>query len=240
MKKFFTSLFAVILIIGIAALGTTFSDAMVFLNGKTVDLNSSSASDFDKKAYIEGEVYYVYDCIAVEEVTHTTYGIKTGTDETNFYLIESYNKDWYTDLDDTYEPLTLVYATANKDKIAKLDKMVEAWYDYEDKAYSAETQEEFDAIELPSETFEISGMISKYDDKKLYQYRDDYIGEIRESYGDSEQFIKDNCVDMIIKDANPKATKTLFFVAIALTLVGLIGLIATLVASKNKNKDELY
>lgn len=83
-------------------------------------------------------------------------------------------------------------------------------------------------------------MISKYDDKKLYQYRDDYIGEIRESYGDSEQFIKDNCVDMIIKDANPKATKTLFFVAIALTLVGLIGLIATLVASKNKNKDELY
>lgn len=155
-------------------------------------------------------------------------------------MIESYNKDWYTDLDDTYEPLTLVYATANKDKIAKLDKMVEAWYDYEDKAYSAETQEEFDAIELPSETFEISGMISKYDDKKLYQYRDDYIGEIRESYGDSEQFIKDNCVDMIIKDANPKATKTLFFVAIALTLVGLIGLIATLVASKNKNKDELY
>lgn len=240
MKKFLTSLFAVLLIIGIAGVATSYSNAMIAFNGDTISLNESTKSDFDEKAKVEGEIYYVYDCIAVEEVTHTTYGIKTGTDETNFYLIESYDKDWYTS-DSDYEPLTLIYSTANKDKIEKLDKMVEDWYDYEDKLYSVETEEEYNALTPPESTLEIVGIIDEYDDSKLYTYRDEYIGEMGYTDDEIKDFVDLYCVDMIIKDADPDNFKTVFIVAVAVAVVGLIGLIAVLIGGrKKKNSDELY
>lgn len=238
MKKFLNSLFGVLLILGIAGSVASAEDAMVALKGNTVSLNEAVKSDFDEKAMIEGEVYYVYDCIAVEEVTHTTYGIKTGTDETNFYMIESYSKDWYENPEDDYEPLTLIYSTANKDEIKKLDKMVEDWYAYEEAAYNAETQEEFDAIEFPSDTLKISGIISEYSDKKLNQYRDEYLGEIGYADDELDEFIDQYCVDMIIKKADPGRSKTVFFGAVGVAVVGLAGLIAMLVASKKAKKRE--
>ncbi|MCD7891015.1 MAG: hypothetical protein LUG26_04385 [Ruminococcus sp.] len=110
------------------------SEAMIAISGKTVSLNESELSDFEDEAMIEGEIYYVYDCIATEEVTTTRYGVKI-TSETNFYLIESYNFDWFYDSITTYEPLTLVYATSNEDQIETLDEMVDDWYDFEEAYY---------------------------------------------------------------------------------------------------------
>lgn len=240
MKKFLNSLFAILLIIGIAGAAASFSNAMIAFNGDTVSLNEAAKSDFDKKAKIEGEIYYVYDCIAVEEVTHTTYGVKTGTDETNFYLIESYNKDWYTN-DSDYEPLTLIYSTADKDKIEKLDKMIEDWYDYEEKLYNAETTEDAESLAIPEGTLDIVGIIDEYDDDKLYTYRDEYIEEIGYTGDDLDDFVDEYCVDMIIKDTDPSSSRNLFIAAVIVAVVGLIGLIAVLVGGKKKkNSEELY
>lgn len=239
MKKFLTSLFGILLIAGILAGIGSFSDAMVALSGKKVDLNTSSQADFTERAVVEGEVYYVYDCFAVEEVTRTTYGIKTGTDETNFYLIESYNKAWFDDMEADYEPLTLVYSTSDKDKIAKLDAMVEDWYAFEEALYNAESEE--DIPEYPAETFELKGIITQSPDDKVAQYRNEYLEEIGYSGEDLTEYINQYCVDMIIDDRDPSSSKGIFFGAIAVAVIGLVGLIATFVGSRRAAKrEELY
>lgn len=240
MKKFLNSLFIVLIIIGIAGAGATYSDAIIAIKGNVVSLNEATADDFKEPAIIEGDIYYVYDCIATEEVTNTKYGIKTGTTETNFYLIESYEKSWFTDENDSYTPLTLIYATADKEEIKKLDSMVDAWYDYEEAAYAAETQEEFDAVELPSNTFSIEGIIKKYDDDKLVEYRNDYLSECVTD--DVDTYVEQYCVDMIIDHTNPDSAKSIFIVALGIAVVGIIGLILTIIASKKKkqNEDEVY
>lgn len=241
MKKGIYSLFAVLLVVGIIAAGGTASDAMVALNGNTVSLNSSVRSDYDEKAIVEGEIYYVYDCIAVEEVTHTTYGIETGKDETNFYLIETYDKDYIMSDSSDYTPLTVIYSTADEDKIKKLDSMVEDWYAFEQEYSDWENDEEAsldDMPEFPSETFEIKGMITKFDDKKLTQYRDEYLEDIGYITSDDKEYLDTYCVDMIIQDTDPSSSKTIFFVGIAVALVGLIGLIVSIVLFKKSAKKK--
>lgn len=233
MKKFLNSLFAVLLILGIAGVVTSFSDAMVILKGDTVSLNEATKSDFDKKALIEGDVYYVYDCIAIEEVKNTRYGVTTSTEETNFYLIESYDKSILeNDYDDSYVPLTLIYSTANKSEIARLDSMVEDWYAYEEAAYNGED------VDFPEKTFPLVGMITEYDDKELIKYRDEYIAEITE---DLDTYLDTYCVDMIIERTSPDSVRNIFFITIGLGVVGLVGLICVFVSSKKKKQsEELY
>lgn len=250
MKKFLTSLFTVLIIIGLAGTFASYKAAMVAFSGKTVNLNEATQADFSEPAKIEGEIYYVYDCVAVEEVTRTTYGIETGKDETNFYLIDTYSKAQYEEgFSGSNEPLTVLYATSNEDTIAKLDKMIEDWYAYEEAVYdvygSATSEEELlaaiEAIEVPSETLQISGMIDEYDDmKKLNGYRDEYLGYMYE--GDElTSYINDYCVDMIITTANVDTSKIIFIVTVVIAVVGLVGLIGTFVSSKKKkNEEELY
>lgn len=251
MKKFLNSLFLVLLIIGIAGGVTSFKAAKVAFSGDVVNLNESTKSDFREPAKVEGEIYYVYDCIAVEEVTRTTYGIETGSEETNFYLIETYSKDQYEkrfdDEDAISGSLTIIYSTGNEEKIAKLDKMVEDWYAYEEKMYAAvenaTTEEEYveaiEAIPLPENTLEISGMINTYDDmKKLNDYRDEYIGLIGYEGEELDEYVDTYCVDMIIDNTNVDASKTIFIGAIVIGIVGLIGLIGTLLSSKKKKKND--
>ncbi|MBQ8297594.1 MAG: hypothetical protein IJX77_07425 [Ruminococcus sp.] len=237
MKKFLNSLFAFLLIFGIIAAFGFASDAMLSFSDKTVSLNESVKSDYDEAAKVEGEVYYVYDQIAVQEVTRTRYGIETGTQETYFYLIESYNKDWYTDMESDYEPLTLVYATGDKDKAAKLDEMVEAWYDFEEKymewAYDENASED-DYPKEPSLTFDISGVITEAPDAKVIDYRDDYIADCLTD--DVEEYIDQYCVDMIIQDKDLGSSRIIFFAGIAGAVVGLIGLIAMFIGSRKAKK----
>ncbi len=253
MKKFFSSLFLVLLIIGIAGAATTFKAAKVAFSGETINLNEAVKSDFSEPAKIEGEIYYVYDIIAIEEVTRTTYGIETGSEETNFYLIESYSKEQYEkSIDDeeaTADSLTLIYSTGNEDTIAKLDKMVEDWYAYEEEIYSisssAVTEEDYMKIydvPLPEDTLEISGMITEYEDMdELNDYRDEYLGYIYES-DELKEYIDTYCVDMIIDNTNVDTSKTFFIVAIAIAIVGLVGLIFTALSGKKKKAatEEFY
>jgi hypothetical protein len=239
MKKFLTTLFAVLFVVGAAASIGGASDAMVAIKGDTIQINESVQSDFDKKAMAEGEIYYVYDCIATEEVTHTRYGVKTGTDETNFYLIESYNKDWFNNGGEDYTPLTLIYATADEEKIAQLDSMVEDWanfYDDYETWYYDESSTEDDFPAFPEQTFTISGIITEYDDDKLYEYRDEYLSDYITS--DVDSYVDSYCVDMIIKDTDVQSAKNAFFAAIAIAVIGLIGLIATLVLFKKKKNEQ--
>ncbi len=241
MKKFFTSLFAVMLILGIAGTIGSYKDAMTVFSGKTIDFNSSSLADYDEEAMIEGEIFYVYDYFAVEEVTNTTYGIKTGTKETYFYLVESYNREWFLDEADEYEPVSMIYSTSDKDEIAKLDKMVEDWYAFEDAYYNAESEEDFP--DVPTETFEFKGFVSECPDAKILEFRKDYIVETL-GYDEegADEFINEYCSDMIIEKGDPAQVKILFFVAIGVAVAGLIGLIATLAASaaRKKKDEELY
>lgn len=241
MKKFFTSLFAVMILLGIAGTIGSYKDAMTVFSGKTIDFNSSTLADYDEEAMIEGEIYYVYDYFAVEEVTNTTYGIKTGSTETYFYLVESYNKEWFLDESDEYEPVSMIYSTSDKDEIAKLDKMVEDWYAFEDAYYNAESED--DIPDVPKDTFKFEGFVSECPDAKILEFRKDYIIE---SLGypaeEADEFIAEYCSDMIIEKGDPAQVKMLFFIAIGVGVAGIIGLIATLVASsvRKKKDEELY
>lgn len=248
MKKFFTSLFAVMILLGIAGTIGSYKDAMTVFSGKTIDFNSSTLADYDEEAMIEGEIYYVYDYFAVEEVTNTTYGIKTGSTETYFYLVESYDREWFLDEADEYEPVSMIYSTSDKDEIAKLDKMVEDWYTFEDAYYAweeafynGETEEEMPSP--PTETFEFKGFVSECPDAKILEFRKDYIVETL-GYDEegADEFIAEYCSDMIIEKGDPAQVKMLFFIAIGVGVAGIIGLIATLVASsvRKKKDEELY
>lgn len=241
MKKFFTSLFAVMILLGIAGTIGSYKDAMTVFSGKTIDFNNSTLADYDEEAMIEGEIYYVYDYFAVEEVTNTTYGIKTGSTETYFYLVESYNKEWFLDESDEYEPVSMIYSTSDKDEIAKLDKMVEDWYAFEDAYYNAESED--DIPDVPKDTFKFEGFVSECPDAKILEFRKDYIIEtLGYPAEEADEFIAEYCSDMIIEKGDPAQVKMLFFIAIGVGVAGIIGLIATLAASaaRKKKDEELY
>ncbi len=233
MKKFLTSLFGVILVIGVLATVMSFSDAMIVLSGNKVSLNEATKKDFADEAVVEGEIFYVYDQIAVEEVTRTKYGIETGSTKTYFYLIESYDKQWFDDEDATYEPLTLIYATADEDEMKKLDKMVDDWYAFDEAYadwYSDETATEADFPAFPENTIQISGIITEASDDDIIKYRDEYIGDYLTD--DVDTYINDYCVNMIIENRSLSATKYIFFGGIAGIIIGLVGLIITLIKNK--------
>lgn len=253
MKKVISTLFSVLIIVGIAGIISSYKPAMLAFKGTSVNLNEATTADFKKPAKIEGEIYCVYDCVAVEEITRKSYGIKTGTDKTNFYLIETCSKEQYetggTDEDDEYKSLTVLYATSNDDTIKKLDSMVKEWYDYDEQVYkiyeSATTEEELDKIleiKLPEQTFTLSGMIDKYEDmNKLNDYRDEYITELMGYSGEElEEYIDEYCVDMIIKTIDVDRSKLIFIISIVMSALGVIGLIFSLVLSKKRNVSEEF
>lgn len=242
MKKFLNSLFGVLIVIGIVFTFGNASNAITAMKGNVVDLNEAVKSDFDKKAMIKGDIYYVYDQIAVEEVTHTTYGIKTGTDETYFYLIDSYDMDWLGDSSSEYEPMTVIFSTANKEKAEKLDKMAEDWIEFENaysEWYENENASEADFPEIPETTIELNGMIAEYDDDELIQFRDEYLGEYVTD--DVDKYVSEYCTDMIIKDIDPSRSKGIFFAGIAITVIGIAGLIISIILGKKakRNSEEL-
>lgn len=246
MKKFLNTLFGVLIVIGIVFTIGNASEAITAMNGKVVNLNEAVKSDFNKQAMIKGDIYYVYDQIAVEEVTHTSYGIKTGTDETYFYLIDTYDTDWMKNwmTDDTpqYEPLTVIYSTSDKDKAKKLDEMAQAWIEYENTIYELSENEnasEEDYPELPEITLELDGMIAEYNDDDLVKYRNEYLGEYITD--DVDSFVSKYCTDMIIKDIKPSRSKGIFFAGIAITVIGIAGLVISIILGKKakRNSEEL-
>ena len=242
MKKFLNTLFGVLIVIGIVFTIGNASEAITAMNGKVVNLNEAVKSDFDKKAMIKGDIYYVYDQIAVEEVTHTSYGIKTGTDETYFYLIDTYDADWMKDSTSQYEPLTVIYSTADKEKAEKLDEMANAWIEFENaysEWYENENATEADFPEMPETTLELDGMIAKYNDDDLIKYRDEYLGEYITD--DVDTFVSEHCTDMIIKDIKPSRSKGIFFAGIAITVIGIAGLVISIILGikAKRNSEEL-
>ena len=240
MKKFLNTLFGVLIVIGIVFTIGNASEAITAMNGKVVNLNEAVKSDFDKKAMIKGDIYYVYDQIAVEEVTHTSYGIKTGTDETYFYLIDNYNKDWFDS--DSQDYMTIIYSTADKDKAKKLDEMAQAWIEYENACYELiesgnDNAEDFP--DIPEATLELDGMIAEYNDDDLVKYRDEYLGEYITD--DVDTFVSEHCTDMIIKDIKPSRSKGIFFAGIAITVIGIAGLVISIILGikAKRNSEEL-
>ena len=240
MKKFLNTLFGVLIVIGIVFTIGNASEAITAMNGKVVNLNEAVKSDFNKQAMIKGDIYYVYDQIAVEEVTHTSYGIKTGTDETYFYLIDNYNKDWFDS--DSQDYMTIIYSTADKEKAKKLDEMAQAWIEYENTIYELSKNEnasEEDYPELPEITLELDGMIAEYNDDDLVKYRNEYLGEYITD--DVDSFVSEHCTDMIIKDIKPSRSKGIFFAGIAITVIGIAGLVISIILGKKakRNSEEL-
>ncbi|MGN0576241.1 MAG: hypothetical protein ACI4J2_09450 [Ruminococcus sp.] len=240
MKKFLNTLFGLLIVIGIVFTIGNASEAITAMNGKVVNLNEAVKSDFNKQAMIKGDIYYVYDQIAVEEVTHTTYGIKTGTDETYFYLIDNYNKDWFDS--DSQDYMTIIYSTADKEKAKKLDEMAQAWIEYENACYELiksgnDNVEDFP--DIPEATLELDGMISKYKDDDLIKYRNEYLGEYITD--DVDTFVSEHCTDMIIKDIKPSRSKGIFFAGIAITVIGIAGLVISVILGKKakRNSEEL-
>lgn len=240
MKKFLNTLFGVLIVIGIVFTIGNASEAITAMNGKVVNLNEAVKSDFNKQAMIKGDIYYVYDQIAVEEVTHTSYGIKTGTDETYFYLIDNYNKDWFDS--DSQDYMTIIYSTADKEKAKKLDEMAQAWIEYENTIYELSKNEnasEEDYPELPEITLELDGMIAEYNDDDIVKYRNEYLGEYITD--DVDSFVSEHCTDMIIKDIKPSRSKGIFFAGIAITVIGIAGLVISIILEKKakRNSEEL-
>ena len=240
MKKFLNTLFGVLIVIGIVFTIGNASEAITAMNGKVVNLNEAVKSDFNKQAMIKGDIYYVYDQIAVEEVTHTSYGIKTGTDETYFYLIDNYNKNWFDS--DSQDYMTIIYSTADKEKAKKLDEMAQAWIEYENTIYELSKNEnasEEDYPELPEITLELDGMIAEYNDDDLVKYRNEYLGEYITD--DVDSFVSEHCTDMIIKDIKPSRSKGIFFAGIAITVIGIAGLVISIILEKKakRNSEEL-
>ncbi|MCI6560567.1 MAG: hypothetical protein PUB66_00960 [Oscillospiraceae bacterium] len=240
MKKFLNTLFGVLIVIGIVFTIGNASEAITAMNGKVVNLNEAVKSDFNKQAMIKGDIYYVYDQIAVEEVTHTSYGIKTGTDETYFYLIDNYNKDWFDS--DSQDYMTIIYSTADKEKAKKLDEMAQAWIEYENACYELiesgnDNAEDFP--DIPETTLELDGMIAEYNDDDLVKYRNEYLGEYITD--DVDSFVSEHCTDMIIKDIKPSRSKGIFFAGIAITVIGIAGLVISIILGKKakRNSEEL-
>ncbi|MCD7891016.1 MAG: hypothetical protein LUG26_04390 [Ruminococcus sp.] len=55
---------------------------------------------------------------------------------------------------------------------------------------------------------------------------------------DLEDYLEAYCTDMIIKDADPTTSRNIFFVGIAVAVIGLVGLVLILVLMKNKKTDD--
>lgn len=90
----------------------------------------------------------------------------------------------------------------------------------------------------PSQQLDISGIITEYDDDKLIEYRDEYIESMGYTDSDLEDYLEAYCTDMIIKDADPTTSRNIFFVGIAVAVIGLVGLVLILVLMKNKKTDD--
>lgn len=239
MKKFLNSLFTVLLIIGIAATAASFKDAMLVLKGDTLDLHTASLSDFNEDKLVEGELYDLYGYLCTEEVTTTTYGIKTGTTETDFWLFSNSSKEQIADTEAESNIVLFVYSTANKDETAAIEKMNEEWYAYEEAVaewYYSEDATEDNAPTPPATSLKFTGKICDIDEDEVIKYRDDLLTE----FGFTETDINDYCAVKMVKFINVGATKILFFAGIAVAVIGLIGLIAGIAASRKAKSEELY
>ncbi|MBQ9899340.1 MAG: SHOCT domain-containing protein [Ruminococcus sp.] len=118
------------LLIGIIMLFAFMPDAILFISGKKIDLNTAKQSEFSGKAAVEGEIFYPVECFAIYEETRTNYGIPTGKTETYYYLVANFNEDMLTKYweDDTdFEEYYVVFSTTNKTLKSKLDGLISEW-----------------------------------------------------------------------------------------------------------------
>ncbi len=118
------------LLIGIIMLFAFMPDAMLFISGKKIDLNTAKQSEFSGKAAVEGEIFYPLECFAIYEETRTNYGIPTGKTETYYYLVANFDEDTlmkYLEEDEDYDEYYVVFSTSNKTLKSKLDGLINEW-----------------------------------------------------------------------------------------------------------------
>jgi len=239
MKKFLNSLFLVLLIVGIAGVFSSFNDAMVIMKGDTIDINQTTLEDFNEDKIITGELYDLYGYLCTEEVTRTTYGVKTGSTETDFWLFSNSSKEQIADSEMEQNPVLFVYSTANKKEIEAIEKLNEEWYEYEEAVsewYYSEDASEDNAPEPPESTLKFTGRICKITDDEVIKYRNELLTE----FGFEEADFDTYCAAKMVQFIDVKATKIIFFAAIGLMAVGIIGLIANFVMSRRVKAEELY
>ncbi len=239
MKKFLNSLFTVLLIVGIAGTFASFKDAMLVLKGETIDLNKTTLSDFNEDKIITGELYDLYGYLCTEEVTRTTYGIKTGSTETDFWLFSNSSKDQIADSEMEQNPVLFVYSTGSKDEIETIEKLNDEWYEYEEAIsewYYSEDASEENAPAPPVTTLKFTGKICDINDAEILKYRNDLLSE----FGFEETDYDTYCAAKMVKFIDVKATKIIFFAAIGVMVVGLVGLILIFVKSRKAKSEELY
>lgn len=218
----------ILVLVGLVAGIAGFGDAMLLLKGETINLNEASITDFEESKMIEGELYYPVGLLVTYEETRTTYGIPTGKTTTYYYLmgnIDYKTYDSYIMDDEDFDDYYVIFSTSDEDLVKKIDALGDKWNDY----YDGE-----DYTAYPTEGISFAGKTAPQPtDSDYIKYRDECYDE----WGFKQTEVANY---RIVDGKLGVANYALFFGGIAVFVIGLIGLIASLVSSKKKKREELY
>lgn len=175
MKVFKIKLLLVMTIAGLILGIGGFGDAMLLLEGTTLNLNEAEQSDFESASLIEGKINFVYGPFATLEETESTYGITTNVKETNFFIVGNFDSDTYMDYyngDDKFDDFYVVFSTSNLATSSVLSKASNEWVAY----LNGETDPSFGP---PQITVEFSGKLSNQSsDNDYLNFRQDAFEEL--------------------------------------------------------------
>lgn len=232
MKKIINKLFLIMVVAGIILGIGGFSDAMLIMKGKTLNLNEAEQTDFEEAALIEGKINFVYGPFATLEETETTYGVVTKKTDTDFYVVGNFDAETYMEyynggeeIDDFY----VIFSTSNPAKQAVLDMASERWVEYLNEGYLTNPNP-------PEITIEFEGKLTNQSED------DDYISFRKAAIDDlANAGIKDyQYATLRIADGKVENTSLyIFFGGIALFIIGIIGFIWSFISARKQKKANL-
>lgn len=215
----------ILLALGIAIPVISFEDMKIAIKNERINLNTASQSDFDKKALVEGEINFVYGPFATYEEEHKSHGITTSKKETNYYIIGNFTKDDFFN-DDMF---FVIFSTADKDMIKKLDNAAEKWIDF----FTSEDEN----VAPPETSIKFDGKLwTEPTDSKYVQYRNSAFDDLEYLGIDESLYAKLK----INEGSDRTSTIVVFFGAIIAAIVGLLLLVVPFIKSRKKANEEFY
>lgn len=237
MKNVKAKIFAVLLILGLALVIATFSDAILVFKGDKVNLNDASVSDFNKAALAEGNIDFVYGPFATYEESQKNFGVTTSKKETKFYIVGNFTAESYADM--TYEEFYdnvfwTVFSTADKELISQLNDAAKQWFDFL-------TADGYTQSDVPNISIEFEGKLAKQPDADEYEeYFDDAVNDL--AYVDDGKISYSKY--RIISGRYNKTTLIFFFAGAVIFILGAAGLLLSARADRRNagelTEDDLY
>lgn len=227
MKKIY-SVLIIIMIMGALVAMASYTEAMLVIKDKRINLNTASQSDFDEKAIIDGEISFVYGPFATYEETSKKYGVTVSKKETNYYIVGNFSEDMLSG-DEDYDEFYVIYSASDKDMVSKLDDAADKWYNW----LTDENEES-----LPPEVrIEFSGKLwTEPTEDDYIKYRDEAFDDLTNIGIDKSMY-----AELKINDGEVgKSSVALFFGSIAVAVIALVILIASIVKSKKASSEEFY